>query len=589
VHLDPLVVQAAIAIPICLGLVLYTLIRWEWAALHGFLAALLTLVTLWLAGATMKVAADTEWVRLLGLYIESTTVLFMPPLLLTTMGYFARSPLFEQSNAPTISLFAVSTCFLIGCVTDNYHHLYFADRDAALAGMSPTQWAGPIFWGSQVWTAVADSAAFVYCGNVLFRGATRAERGRAAMIFTAVLIPTLAHLAYMLKLLPLDYSLAPGALAFTAIFFVNGVHRYGLLGGQTIVRHDLIEHLDDGLVLADEYGIVLDANAAAENALGVSRSGLRGLGLNEVLALVGTDESAGELGDRILALPLDGSRVMGELRTADERLLDVKGGAVAAIGSQPSGRFVSIQDRTIARRNERLLRERQKLESVGILAAGVAHEVNNPLAYVRANLSHLQSTANALAKHETACEIDDVEEMPEILAESIDGLDRIARIVQSMLRLSRVPDESHHEIDPNEVVAEAIRLADLKRGSSVHSTSDDTDLRVIGSAEQLVQVLLNLLLNAKHAARDQEDTRIEANIRRDGQHAVIDVRDNGPGIPHALHDRVFDPFFTTRGPSEGTGLGLSIAFDIVREHGGLLELASQPGEGTCFSIRLPLV
>ena len=109
----------------------------------------------------------------------------------------------------------------------------------------------------------------------------------------------------------------------------------------------------------------------------------------------------------------------------------------------------------------------------------------------------------------------------------------------------------------------------------------------MGSPDRLVQVLLNLFLNARQAIGNQEGALIEAETVCSDSHVVVHVRDNGPGIPMELQDRIFDPFFTTRGPDEGTGLGLSIAFDIVREHGGALELESRPGAGTCFSIRLP--
>jgi len=588
VPFDPLVIQAAIAIPIALGLTIYTLLRWEGGVLHGLLAALLIAVSVWLGGSALKVASTSEGLRLVGLHLEWTSALLLPTLFLITMGYFARSSLFEQNLAPSIALLSVSGVFLLGYATDPLHHLYYVDRTAAIASRPPTEWAGPVFWASQVWAASADLASFVLCGSVLVRGPTHEDRGRAAMVFTAVLVPIAAHIAYLLELLPIDFSLAPGSLALTAVFFVQGVDRYGLLGGQTIVRHDLIEHLEDGLVLADDFGRVLDANAAAEAAVGASRVELRGRSLPEVLDLLGAGEPGRELAERVLSLPLDGSRVTAELHTADDRQLDVKAGAVPALGAQPSGRFLSIQDRTAARRSERLLRERQKLESVGILAAGVAHEVNNPLAYVLANLHHLRETADALAKSDAARDLEELQEIPDVLVESIDGLDRIANVVQRMLRFSRVPDERHRAVDVHHVIDESIRLAALGRGSSVHTQRCDEELRVLGSAEQLVQVLLNLLLNAKHATREQPDARIDVVVRREGELVAIDVRDDGPGIPEAVRDRIFDPFFTTRGPGEGTGLGLSIAFDIVREHGGTLGLAPVD-EGCCFRVRLPLV
>jgi len=142
----------------------------------------------------------------------------------------------------------------------------------------------------------------------------------------------------------------------------------------------------------------------------------------------------------------------------------------------------------------------------------------------------------------------------------------------------------------NELVRESMRLADLHRGHGVRVESRlDPGLPCVrGSADRLVQVLLNLFLNGKQALAGVADARMVAETGLDGSFVVVRVRDNGPGIPEENRSRVFDPFFTTRALDEGTGLGLSIAFDIVREHDGSLELESELGQGTCFTVRLPL-
>jgi signal transduction histidine kinase len=110
---------------------------------------------------------------------------------------------------------------------------------------------------------------------------------------------------------------------------------------------------------------------------------------------------------------------------------------------------------------------------------------------------------------------------------------------------------------------------------------------VKGSADRLGQVVLNLLMNAKHALAGRPFGRITVETLAQRGGVELHVSDNGPGIPEEIQDRIFDPFFTTKGPDQGTGLGLSIAFDIVREHGGSLEIASRPGEGARFIVRLP--
>jgi len=143
----------------------------------------------------------------------------------------------------------------------------------------------------------------------------------------------------------------------------------------------------------------------------------------------------------------------------------------------------------------------------------------------------------------------------------------------------------------NAVVEEALRLADLHRDQSVVVESDLAQgvPQVRGSHGRLVQLLLNLFLNGKQALSGAGNARIVAETGAEGAFAVLRVRDNGPGIPELDRERIFDPFFTTRDPGEGTGLGLSIASDIAREHGGILEVESHIGSGTCFTLRLPSI
>ena len=584
---DPIFIQTALTIPMALGLVVYTLVRWDRSILHLFLAALLTGVILWLGGTVLKLSDGPDWLRLAGLDLEIGAIIFLPTLFLATMGHFARSAWFENTPASVLGLLSVSAVFLVAHLTDGHHHLMIADRATAMAGGPEGSWAGPAYWALQAWGALLSLGGIAYATSVLRKGRNSDERGRAAMILAAVALPMLAHAAYMLEWLPIDYSLAPGAIAVTAAFFVQGVHRYGLLDAQTIVRHDMIEHIDAGLVLADEYGTVVDANRAAEDLLGIEREAMRGMALPAALALLEPEVTPCDFAEKLVALPLDGRRIEAVILTSDDRIIEVAGGGMPTLGAQPAGRFVSLVDRTAQRRSERMLRERQKMESVGVLAAGVAHEVNNPLAYVRSNLVHLRSIVEALPKQTDLDAAADVDEMPEVIAESIEGLDRIARIVESMLRFSRASDETLRPVDIGEVVEEALRLAALRHSQGVRvERLGGAVPHVLGNSARLVQVLLNLFLNAKHALADRGEGTIQAETTTEGDHVLVRIRDDGPGIPDEIQQRIFDPFFTTRAPDTGTALGLSIAFDIVREHGGTLEVSSRVGEGACFTVRL---
>ena len=592
VELDPIVVQASFAVPLALGFSVYTLARRHRTQLHTLGAVLVASLACWMISLMMRRVSDAPAVREVALVLEYLTGAANAPLFVVMMGRFARHPSFERARAATIGLSVVFALFFATFLTNDWHELMIRDRAAALASQHPRMWAGPLFWGYQAWIMVADALGLALCGWAAWRGRTRDERLRPLLVLTAIALPIVAHVLYITEALPIDYTLSPAAAGLAIVLFAAGIHSHGLLESQPIVRQDLIEHIPDGLVLADRAGVVLDANAAAEATLGCTREVLRGTALESIFAALGIGDTGRLLAARIAALPPGARHVEGELRTPDGRSIEVVAGAVGATGYHPAGRFVSLTDRSAQRRSERLLRERQKLESVGILAAGVAHEVNNPLAFVRSNLAHVRGQLERLLKRadlDPAGGDADLLELPDVFDESLEGVDRIAQIVKDMLRFSRVPDEGTEALDINDVVREALRLAALDRSHVVRVRAQLADglPQVMGSSNRLVQVLLNLLLNARQALAGRDDALVEAVTEWDGSHVFVRVRDNGPGIPREQLERIFDPFFTTRDPSEGTGLGLSIAFDIVREHDGKLEVESSPGRGACFTVRLP--
>jgi signal transduction histidine kinase len=594
VESQALAFQALIAIPITAGLLVYTYARPNRAPLHVWVTALFGFVVVWMS--CMMAGRIVPWDGALRQWLhhgEMAAVIATPALFLVTVGYFVRSPYLERNRGAQLALAAVFALLLLVYLSDPIHHLFFADREAALRGEHPTIWAGPGFWAFQTCALICDTAALSLVIAMAWRGRTANERYSALMVLGAVLVPIFAHLVFLSGIQPFDFSLAPGSLGLSAIFFVQGVTRYGFLAGQPIVRQDVIDHLDDGIILADPNGHVLDANVASEALLGCSRAEMLGHSLGDVLRRIDCDcaERGSALGEVISSLPLEGGRFQDELGTPDGRSLEITAGAVSAIGSQPGGRFVSLRDRTVQRRNEQLLQERQKLESVGILAAGIAHEVNNPLAYVRSNLLHLLDVASDASKWlEGTPAAAELHQLPDVLQESVEGIDRIASIVEGMLRYSRTPEEHVTPVAVNDLVDDALRLGALHRNSgvAVDQHLGDGLPEILGSAQRLVQVILNLLINAKQAFGDEPSGRIVVSTARDDAHVAVRIEDNGPGIRAEDRSRIFDPFFTTRPPGEGTGLGLAIAYDIVREHGGTLEYEPGRERGSCFTVRLPI-
>jgi len=197
---------------------------------------------------------------------------------------------------------------------------------------------------------------------------------------------------------------------------------------------------------------------------------------------------------------------------------------------------------------------------VGTLVAGIAHEVNNPLAFIHANLMQIQRFGEIVEAHRegpAAKLAGEHADLAPIAAETLDGIQRIERIVADMRRLSSSREETLVRIDLNEVARNAIRLANLHRDASVAIEVSfwGEPLCVEGSAQRLVQAVLNVLVNSRQALGRRQDGQIALCVRTDADLAVIEVRDNGPGIPRELHERIFDPFLRRRIPTRGPAWG----------------------------------
>ena len=575
------------------SLTVFTAMRRERSALHTWIAVLLGLILLWIVSMLM-VAASPGVVHDFGLALMRPLSFALGPVYFLAMACYARVGLFERSRAAQVAVLLPFVLLYVGFLTNGWHGLVYTDPHADIASTRPTEWAGPMWWSFQVWTNAVSAAGIFLCLRVIWQAPSRAERGRALLLIAGAALPLVAHLAYVFAWLPLDYPLTPTALAVTALLIVAGMKRLRLLDVQPVVRRDVIEALSDGVVLADADGVVADVNPTAAAMLGRSQDDLHGTELSEILAQFYAAPHGGEaLRAAIEGGMSESSPSSFQIETEDGRYLEVGTGSTGEKNAASVGQFVVLRDRTHEVRTEQHLHQKQKLESVGILAAGVAHEVNNPLSFVRANFAYLDQLCELVEEHADRLPekvANEMADFADVLVESRQGLDRIGRIVESLLRFSRAPSTEKHSADVNEIVLEAIRFANLHQNSSV---CVETDLcgnlpAIEASSDRLLQVFLNLFLNAKQALEGRADARVVAESRFDGAMVEVIVRDNGPGIAPVHRDRIFDPFFTTRGPGEGSGLGLSIAYDIVREHGGTLEATTRPECGARFAVRLPV-
>ncbi|HSP77263.1 MAG TPA: ATP-binding protein [Myxococcaceae bacterium] len=234
------------------------------------------------------------------------------------------------------------------------------------------------------------------------------------------------------------------------------------------------------------------------------------------------------------------------------------------------------------------LAQSQRLEALGRLSAGLAHEINNPLSVIMASVGFLRSELEGETSGGRPL---DMEELREVCSDALVGAERILRLVNDFRLLSRLDGQPQGPVDLNEVLEHTMMAASSKLGPQVRVIRDFQQLPAVWGTEQgLEQVFLGLLDNAGHALRKgqpaEPTVRITARLREDDS-VGVEVVDNGCGIVPEHLTRIFDPFFTTRSPGEGTGLGLSICHGIVTGFGGELSVESTPGQGATFRVKLP--
>jgi signal transduction histidine kinase len=308
----------------------------------------------------------------------------------------------------------------------------------------------------------------------------------------------------------------------------------------------------------------------------------------------------------------------------ESRLVAIRDGG----GKDTTGLLVvsrDISERAVAeqerRRMEVELRHAQKLESIGQLAAGIAHEINTPIQYIGDNLrfilegvEELLGALDALPPEAPegagvddgtrafrdslkAADVDYLrKELPKAAQQSLEGVARVSKIVGAMKEFSHPGSENKTTADLNRAIESTVAVSrnEWKYVADLELELDPQLPPVPCYPGEINQVVLNLIVNAAHAIGDRvgrsgEKGRITIRTRAEASQVEIQVEDTGAGIPEAIRDRVFDPFFTTKGVGKGSGQGLAIAHSVVVDkHGGTIGFETELGQGTLFTIHLPI-
>ncbi|HUJ27662.1 MAG TPA: ATP-binding protein [Myxococcales bacterium] len=325
----------------------------------------------------------------------------------------------------------------------------------------------------------------------------------------------------------------------------------------------VVRSIGSGILTTDERGNVSFLNPAAETLTGLSGDAAGGQPLRTVLP---------ELAEAVAHASLNGrNEVRLHARDGKNRIL---GFAVAPLTGHPPGHVILFQDLTGLRQMEEAVRRADRLAVVGGLAAGLAHEIRNPLASMCGSIEVLGGSPH-LSEQERKL-------MRVVLGES----QRLEQLVKEFLSFARPASPELTALPGARAVAETVELFKPEaagRGIEVETSADES-LMVRADARQFRQVLWNLLGNAADAT--PSGGRVQVRLARANGHALLEVADSGEGISQEDLGRIFDPFFTTK--ERGTGLGLAIVHRIVEAHGGELSVRSEPGKGSTFRVALPL-
>lgn len=430
-----------------------------------------------------------------------------------------------------------------------------------------------------------------------------------------------------------DYLVKPlDDIAELSVVVGRAVERRRLLMEHSQLTRDrqelvlLIENSADFIALASLELTLRYLNGAGIEMIGAeSLSEAQGHRLVDFFAEENREKMAQVMANELARIGhWQGETSLRDFKTDGKILTHVNAFMVKGLGNgEPMAVALVARDIRRYKDMERQLAQAQRLESIGQLAAGIAHEINTPIQYVGDNTRFLQQTfadlapildacrdlakcQNEKARLKTAQAIVDLSEkadldylageVPTAILQTLEGVDRVAQIVRAMKEFSHPGSDTHSPVDLNKAVENTLTVARTEWKYVADVVKEfDTDLPLVPCLiGELNQVFLNLIVNASQAIAQvvgdgaERKGTITITTKRAGEWVEIRIADTGAGIPEEVQAKIFDPFFTTKGVGKGTGQGLTISHAAVKRHGGTITFETKPGEGTTFIIRLPL-
>jgi two-component system NtrC family sensor kinase len=344
-------------------------------------------------------------------------------------------------------------------------------------------------------------------------------------------------------------------------------------------NENIIESINVGVLVINLRGRITNWNSALEEIYGLKREEAIGRRITQVFQpeMLRALRALMERVEWQKGEPVNVYKFRAPSIDGRDLTLNVSLAALQSKTEEVEGTLVAIEDVTERMKLEEQVQQSDKLSSIGLLAAGVAHEVNTPL-------TGISSYSQMLMQ-----QVPETDPRHQLLEKIYRQTSRASSIVNNLLNFSRVSDSRFAMIDLNRVLDDTIQLLESQLRNTqievVRSYGAELPL-VPGNAPKLQQVFMNLILNARDAM--PEGGRLEISTESDEDSVIIKFRDSGMGIDPEHLSKIYDPFFTTKGIGKGTGLGLAVSYGIIKDHSGHIDVESKPGEGALFMITLPL-